>query len=93
MHRGTDVVRLLMAGAGATQVVGALLRHGPRRLAVLVEELSNWLADHGYASVQELIGCLDQSNCPDPTAYERAQYIEVLHTHPIGEAISAAGPW
>jgi dihydroorotate dehydrogenase (fumarate) len=93
VHRGTDVVRLLMAGAGATQVVGALLRHGPRRLAVLVEELSNWLADHGYASVQELIGCLDQRNCPDPAAYERAQYIEALHTYPIGEAITAAEPW
>jgi dihydroorotate dehydrogenase (fumarate) len=93
VHRGTDVVRLLMAGAGATQVVGALLRHGPRRLAVLVEELSNWLADHGYASVQELIGCLDQRNCPDPSAYERAQYIEALHTYPIGEAITAAEPW
>jgi len=93
VHRGTDVVRLLMAGAGATQVVGALLRHGPRRLAVLVEELSNWLADHGYASVQELIGCLDQRNCPDPAAYERAQYIEALHTYPIGEEITAAEPW
>jgi dihydroorotate dehydrogenase (fumarate) len=62
-------------------------------LAVLVEELSNWLADHGYASVQELIGCLDQRNCPDPSAYERAQYIEALHTYPIGEAITAAEPW
>jgi dihydroorotate dehydrogenase (fumarate) len=93
VHRGIDVVRLLMAGAGATQVVGALLRHGPRRLAGLVEELSFWLADHGYASVQELIGCLDQRNCPDPAAYERAQYIEALHTYTIPEAISAAGPW
>jgi len=93
VHRGTDVVRLLMAGAGATQVVGALLRHGPRRLAGLVEELSFWLADHGYASVQELIGCLDQRNCPDPAAYERAQYIEALHTYTISEAIGAAGPW
>jgi dihydroorotate dehydrogenase (fumarate) len=93
VHRGTDVVRLLMAGAAATQVVGALLRHGPRRLAGLVEELSFWLAEHDYASVEEVIGCLDQRNCPDPAAYERAQYIEALHTYTIGEAISAAGPW
>ena len=93
VHRGTDVVRLLMAGGCATQVVGALLRHGPCRLVGLVEELSNWLADHGYASVQELIGCLDQRNCPDPSAYERAQYIEALRTSPIGAAITATEPW
>ena len=93
VHRGTDVVRLLMAGAGATQVVGALLCHGPQRLAGLVEELSFWLAEHGYASVQELIGCLDQRNCSDPAAYERAQYIKALHTYTLAEAISAAGPW
>jgi len=93
VHRGTDVVRLLMAGGCATQVVGALLRHGPCRLVGLVEELSNWLADHGYASVQELIGCLDQRNCPDPAAYERAQYIEALHTYPIGATFTATEAW
>ena len=93
VHRGTDVVRLLMAGACATQVVGALLRHGPRRLAGLLGELAFWLADHYYASVEALIGCLDQRNCPDPAAYERAQYLEALHTYSIGEAITASGPW
>jgi dihydroorotate dehydrogenase (fumarate) len=93
VHRGSDGVRLLMAGAAAIQVVGALLRHGPHRLEGLREELSCWLAEHGYGSVQELIGCLDQRHCPDPAAYERAQYLETLHTYGHGEAIKASGPW
>jgi dihydroorotate dehydrogenase (fumarate) len=93
VHRGTDLVRLLMAGACCTQVVGALLRHGPGRLAGLLEELGFWLAEHGYGSLRQLIGCLDQRHCADPAAYERAQYIQALQSYPLADAISGPGPW
>jgi dihydroorotate dehydrogenase (fumarate) len=84
VQRGTDVVRLLMAGACAAQVVGALLRHGPQRLAVLERELSRWLVEHEHATARELIGCMSQQRCPDPDEYERAQYMRALQTfHPI----------
>ena len=80
VQRGTDVVRLLMAGACVTQVVGALLRHGPRRLAALEADLSHWLVDHQHPTVRELIGCMSQRRCPDPDEYERAQYMRALQT-------------
>lgn len=93
VHRGTDVVRLLMAGACCTQVVGALLRHGPQRLEGLRDELSLWLADHDYASVAELIGCMAQNNAPDPSHYERTPYLRSLQTFRPLEAMRAGGPW
>jgi dihydroorotate dehydrogenase (fumarate) len=93
VHRGTDVVRLLMAGAQCVQVVGALLRHGPGRLAGLEQELVGWLAEHGYGSVAELIGCMGQGRCPDPEGYERAQYLRAIQTYPAVEAPFAPGPW
>jgi dihydroorotate dehydrogenase (fumarate) len=80
VHRGSDVVRLLMAGAQVTQVVAALLRQGPQRLAGLEQELGHWLAEHGYGSARELVGCMAQERCPDPEAYERAQYMRSLHS-------------
>ena len=93
VHRGTDTVRLLMAGACVTQVVGALLRHGPQRLAGLTEELSRWLAEHDHRTARELIGCMSQQRCPDPAEYERAQYMRALQSYrplpPEGEP----GPW
>ena len=92
-HRGTDVVRLLMAGACCTQVVGALLRHGPQRLSGLRDELSLWLAEHDYGSVSELIGCMAQHNAPDPAHYERTPYLRSLQTFRPLEAMRAAGPW
>ncbi len=93
VHRGTDVVRLLMAGACITQVVAALLRHGPERLTGLENELRDWLIEHDYATARELIGCMSQQRCPDPGEYERSQYMRALQTYPAAEAAVAPGPW
>jgi dihydroorotate dehydrogenase (fumarate) len=94
VHRGSDVVRLLMAGAQVTQVVAALLRHGPQRLAGLEQELRHWLGEHGYGTARELVGCMAQERCPDPEAYERTQYLRVLGSlaPPSGRA-SQPQPW
>lgn len=93
VHRGTDVVRLLMAGASITQVVGALLRHGPARLASLEEELAVWLQDHDDATVRELVGCMSQQRCPNPSEYERAQYMRAIQSYRPADAAAALGPW
>ncbi|MEB3172792.1 MAG: dihydroorotate dehydrogenase-like protein [Cyanobacteriota bacterium] len=90
VHRGTDVVRLLMAGAHCTQLVAALLRHGPGRLSQIEQELAHWLSEHNYGSLQELIGCMSQQRCPDPSHYERAQYRRVLGS---ASAQTALQPW
>ena len=86
VQRGTDVVRLLMAGACITQVVGALMRHGPQRLSVMEAELTQWLSEHEHATARELIGCMSQLNCPDPAEYERSQYMRAIQTFQPPEA-------
>ncbi|APD48842.1 dihydroorotate dehydrogenase-like protein [Synechococcus sp. CS-602] len=84
---GTDVVRLLMVGASVTMVVSDLLRHGPGQLRQLETELTGWLEQHNYASVQDLRGCMSQRRCPDPAAFERAQYVRAISTSPAGSAL------
>ncbi len=80
VHRGSDVVRLLMAGASITQVVAALLRHGPERLRGLEDELATWLMEHDYSSLEQLRGCMSQQRCADPAEYERAQYVQAVRS-------------
>ena len=92
VHRGTDVVRLLMAGACCTQVVGALLRHGPQRLAGLRDELSDWLVSHEIAAVRDLIGCMAQHSAPDPDPYERTPYLRSLQAFQPLQAIGEGRP-
>ena len=80
VHSGLDAVKALMAGARVVQVVSSLLRDGPGRLTVLRDELSRWLDDHEYASLQQLQGSMNMHNCPDPAAYERANYVQILQS-------------
>ncbi len=78
VHEPLDVVKAVACGAHAVQVVSALLRRGPEHLRELRHGLAAWLAEHEYSSVTALRGTLNLARCPDPAAYERANYIQLL---------------
>jgi dihydroorotate dehydrogenase (fumarate) len=80
VHSGDDVIKALLAGAHAVQLVSVLLRHGPRLLSTLQNSLRNWMGEHGYTSVDELRGALNLRRCPNPAAFERANYQRILQT-------------
>jgi len=81
IHRGTDALKMLMAGADATMVCSVLMRHGIERLGPIEEEMMNWLREHEYESIEQLKGSLSHKNCPDPGAFERAQYMRAVGVH------------
>jgi dihydroorotate dehydrogenase (fumarate) len=43
------------------------------------------MEEHEYESVEQLKGSMSQKNCPDPSLFERAQYIRALATYPAPE--------
>jgi dihydroorotate dehydrogenase (fumarate) len=81
IHRGTDALKMLMAGADVTMLCSVLLRHGIDQIRVIEEEMVNWMREHEYESVEQLKGSLSHKNCPDPNAFERAQYMRAVGTH------------
>lgn len=78
---GADVVRMLMVGAQVTQVVSALLRHGPGQMERMHAELLQWLLEHDVHELETLRGSLSQQRCPNPEAFERAQYLRALSSY------------
>ena len=78
IHRGTDVLKLLMAGADVTMVCSALMRHGIEHLRSIETEMVSWMREHDYHSVAQMKGSLSQKHCPDPSAFERAQYLRAV---------------
>lgn len=78
IHRGTDALKMLMAGADVTMLCSALMRHGIGHLRTVETEMVNWMEEHQYDSVQQLKGSLSHKNCPDPGAFERAQYMRAV---------------
>jgi len=80
VHTPLDVVKAIMAGAHAVQLVSALLQRGPEYLRVLKGELARFLEEHEYESLDQMRGSMDLMACPDPKAYERANYMHILQS-------------
>jgi len=78
VHDALDAVKAIMAGAHAVQMVSSLLLHGPTHLRVVKDQLERWLDEHEYLSVKQMRGSMDLERCPDPLAYERANYVAIL---------------
>lgn len=78
VHTPVDVIKAVMTGAHAVQIVSALLQHGPEYLRVLREGIATWLEQHEYESLKQMQGSMSLQKCPDPASFERANYMKVL---------------
>jgi len=78
VHGPEDVVKLLMVGADVTMLCSTLLRNGISHLRYIEEGLFDWMERHEYESVQQMKGSMSQLRCPDPSAFERAQYMKAV---------------
>jgi dihydroorotate dehydrogenase (fumarate) len=82
VHTATDVAKVLLAGADVAMMTSALLRHGPDHLRPVETRLRDWMDRHGYQTPEQLRGRASQRSVPDPAAFERANYIKTLASHP-----------
>jgi dihydroorotate dehydrogenase (fumarate) len=80
VHSGTDAVKAIMAGARAVQGGSALLEKGPDYLKTIIDELKAWMQANEYGSVRLMQGSMSLVRCPDPHAFERANYMRVLQS-------------
>jgi dihydroorotate dehydrogenase (fumarate) len=80
VHTAIDAVKALMSGAHAVQMVSALLKRGPAYLRTMIDETRTWLEEHEYDSVAQMTGSMSLERCPEPTAYERANYMTLLQS-------------
>ncbi len=78
VHTACDVLKMLMVGANVTEMCSVLLAKGIDHLRVIERELRGWMEEHWYDSVEQLHGSMSQMKCPDPSAFERAQYMRAL---------------
>lgn len=80
-HQTPDIIKALLAGADVVHLCSVLLKQGPGRLYELLVELEQWLLEHEYESISQLKGSVSHQNAIDPSAYERANYVQVLDNY------------
>jgi len=78
IHSGLDVLKVLLAGANVAQLCSVLLQNGIGQIRKIEKEMVEWMEAHEYESVTQLRGSMSQKNCADPSAFERAQYMQAV---------------
>jgi dihydroorotate dehydrogenase (fumarate) len=81
VHTSEDVLKLLLAGADCVMIASSLLKRGPAHVGALLRGMQGWLVERGYTSIEQMKGSLSQQACPDPDAFERANYMKALTTY------------
>jgi len=59
-------------------MVSAILQNGPAQLQRVRHQMTQSMEEHEYASLTQMQGSMSLLRCPDPTAFERANYMRVL---------------
>ncbi len=78
IHQGSDVVKMILAGAGSVQVVSTLFKNGPGQITTMLKDLEDWMTRKHYQSIDDFKGKVSRNKLNDPYAYRRAQYIDIL---------------
>jgi dihydroorotate dehydrogenase (fumarate) len=81
VHTYQDALKGLMAGAKVVMMASELLQKGTRRLGEVLVEMKQWMEEHDYESVTQMIGSMSQQHVIEPAAFERANYMKVLASY------------
>lgn len=80
VHTAEDVLKAMMAGASVAMMTSVLLQKGFGQVPAILEDMEKWMIDHEYTSVQQMKGSLSQKSVREPAAFERANYMKILHS-------------
>jgi len=83
VHTAQDVLKSMMAGANVAMMASALLRNGIGHAASVLKDLTRWMEEHEYESIQQMRGSMSQRSVPNPAAFERGNYMRVLSSYAL----------
>jgi dihydroorotate dehydrogenase (fumarate) len=76
IHDGPAVIKQILAGAQAVQVVSTIYKHGGERISEMLHQLDTWMDRHGFATVEQFRGRMSQACSENPAAFERVQFMK-----------------
>ncbi len=81
VHKSTDLLKAMMAGAQVAMTASALLWDGLLRpVQDILRHTQTWMEEHEYQSIKQMQGSMSQKSVKEPAAFERANYMKVLNS-------------
>ena len=75
VHDSKGVLKQILAGATAVQLVSCLYKNGVGYIETLLEEMAVWVHNKGFRQLSDFRGKLSQKRSQNPSLYERAQFM------------------
>lgn len=76
VHTATDVVKMLLAGAGTVQVVSCLYKNGVDYMRQLNDGLRDWMKRHNYEHLDQFRGKLAVKPNEEASLFFRTQFMK-----------------
>jgi dihydroorotate dehydrogenase (fumarate) len=76
IHSADGAIQQILAGASTVQLCSVLYKKGVKEIGNVNAEISKWMDDNSYKSIDEFRAKLSYANIKDPQVYERFQFIK-----------------
>lgn len=76
IHNAEDLIKQLLAGARAVQVVSTIYKNGKDQIQKMLGGLNMWMDDKGFNTIEQFRGKMSQAESSNPSAYERIQFMK-----------------
>lgn len=82
VHHWNDIIKCLLAGASAVQLVSALyLDKKQRFLPDAIQQMNKWMDDKGLERIEDFKGKLKDDGSVNAAIFERAQFMKYFSNH------------
>jgi dihydroorotate dehydrogenase (fumarate) len=75
IHNYETIIKQLLAGADAVQMVSLFYRNGFDVLPGIIANIEKWMTEHNYHSIADFKGLMSRAHINNPASYERVQFI------------------
>ena len=75
VHDGNAVVKQILAGASAVQIVSAFYKKGPQYINTILKDIEIWMDKKGFANIEDFKGKLSYDKAKNPAVFERTQFM------------------
>ncbi len=78
VHNHETVIKQLLAGADAVQMVSVFYKHHFDVLPKIIGGLDSWMVNHNFSGIEDFKGLLSRKNVENPATYERVQFLRLF---------------
>jgi dihydroorotate dehydrogenase (fumarate) len=86
IHGAPAMLKALLAGADVGMIASILYQKGVAEVGHILAGMREWMEENEYDSVEQLKGSMSYENCPDPSTFQRGNYMKTLTSY-VGKAI------